>query len=154
MNHSQLSVCDPHPDRDKPSGPDPTLPDDPRRTHSASPFPIVQGENGVKVGITTILGNEHIRELASQEDLKLIATETALRNIIPKIKAADCDVRVLVAQTSMENCRKIAETFPFFDLLISTGSAGDPTMVPEQVRSQVAKNAIKVKQLLEEFAQD
>lgn len=49
--------------------------------------------------------------------------------------AAQCDLKVLVAFTSLENCRKIARDFPNFDVLVTAGGAGDPTLHPEVIQA-------------------
>jgi hypothetical protein len=42
---------------------------------------------------------------------------------------------VLIAFTDLENCRKLANQFPVFDVLVTAGGAGDPTFQPEPIQA-------------------
>lgn len=96
-------------------------------------FQIVE-RNGKKIGVTTLLGNEHLDEL-KQSGLDLQAAERSLGPVIAKMNAASCDMKVLVAFTSLNNCRKLAQQFPVFDVLVTAGGAGDPTLHPEVIQA-------------------
>ena len=69
-------------------------------------FKIIQ-RNGKKIGVTTLLGNEHFAAV-KQPRVDLKEAELALPPVIEAMTAAQCDLKVLVAFTTLENCRKIA----------------------------------------------
>ncbi len=91
--------------------------------------------NGRRIGVTSILGDESLEKLKNQSDLKFLNMQEGLRQVIPKMRAQKCDFLVLTAQTTMENSRLLAKQFPIFDLLVTTGGAGDPTNLPELIKS-------------------
>ncbi len=93
------------------------------------PFTTVQ-KNDKRVGITMVLGNEHL-EGVSKEDVKAVSPERALNVIAPKMAEAKSDMNVLVAFTSLDNCRDLAKKYPIYDVLVTAGGAGDPTLEPE-----------------------
>ena len=96
------------------------------------PFQIVE-RNGKRIGVTTLLGDEHIDGLkeAGNAGLNLKAAERSLVPVLERMNTAKCDMKVLVAFTSLNNCRKLAKSFPFFDVLVTAGGHGDPTLHPE-----------------------
>ncbi len=106
-----------------------TLFDDPTMSNS---FRIIE-RSGKKIGVTCIIGDEHLPALKNQGDLTVIDMQSALTEIVPELQNADCDLHVLVAQTSLDNCRLLAEKFPNFGLLVTSGGAGDPTLMPEEI---------------------
>ncbi len=97
------------------------------------PFQIIE-RNGKKIGVTTLLGNEHL-EGVKQSGLDLKAAEESLGPVIARMNQAKCDLKVLVAFTSLNNCRKLAKRFPVFNVLVTAGGAGDPTLHPEVIKA-------------------
>jgi hypothetical protein len=43
-----------------------------------------------------------------------------------------CDLRILLAHTSLDESRKLAEEFPEFDIVVTAGGAGEPPLEPER----------------------
>jgi hypothetical protein len=56
-----------------------------------------------------------------------------LREVEPQLRAANCDVYVLLAHTSIEASKKLAQQFPLFDVVVTAGGMGDPTHLPEPI---------------------
>ena len=98
------------------------------------PFQIIE-RNGKRIGVTMLLGNEHLEGVPKQTGLELKMAERSLGPVIDQMNKAKCDVKVLVAFTSLNNCRKIAKEFPVFDVLVTAGGAGDPTLHPEVIQA-------------------
>ncbi len=94
-------------------------------------FRVIE-KNGKKIGITSVLSNEH-RGVIKDTDIKTIPAEDGLKKVIPQMQAAKCDLLVLVADASLEESRALAKQFPVFDVLVTTGGAGDPTLMPERL---------------------
>lgn len=95
---------------------------------------VVIERNGKKIGVTMILGEEHTKDLAGKDNLTVVSPEAGLQGVLPELESAKCDMKVLFAFSSPENCRKLAEQFPVFDVLVTAGGAGDPTLQPEIIQ--------------------
>ena len=102
-------------------------------TEFTSPYRVVN-VNGRRIGITHVLGDEYV-QAAQKTDVTVTTPEQALRAVWPKLAAEDCHAYVLLAFTSIENSERLAQQFPYFDVLVNQGGEGEPTMVPRQVRS-------------------
>ena len=102
-----------------------------------APYRIIQ-KNGKKVGIVSIVGAEHVKKAMAGggiEDFKLQMPEAALARVVRDRNFAACDFKVLLIQSEPENCKVLAQKFPVFDLVVTAGGAGDPTLTPEEVKS-------------------
>ncbi len=106
-----------------------------------SPYLVID-VNGKKVGITQILGDEHIAELKDNSELVLSSVKEGLDRTVPNLVTEKCDVNVLIAQTGLNECRELAKQYPVFDILITTGGAGDPTMLPEFIQTSNKRTAM------------
>ena len=91
--------------------------------------------NGRRIGVTSIIGNEHLKPLRDNEDLTVTTPEAALPQIIAQMQQQRCDLMVLTAHAGLEECRELARKFPVFNLLVTAGGAGDPTQLPERIDS-------------------
>ncbi len=85
-----------------------------------------------RIGVTMVLGDEHLSHLPANADVRAIPVDQALSEIGPQMKAARCDYYVLLALTSLEKCRALATSQPWFDLVVSGGVDGEPTLEPEE----------------------
>ena len=90
-------------------------------------------KNGRKIGVTMVLGDDRVDKLKNVDGIELAKPAAALSLVVPAMQKAGCDMYVLVAHASLEQCRSLAEKFPAFDLLVTAGGAGDPTMQPEVI---------------------
>jgi hypothetical protein len=100
-----------------------------------SPFKIVE-RAGKKIAVVSVIGSEHVRKVLAaggNDEYTLTMPETALAKIVADPNFSSCDVKVLIAQSAPENCKTLARKFPVFDLLVTAGSAGDPTLQPEAI---------------------
>lgn len=93
---------------------------------------IIIERGGKRIGVTMILGDEHLESI-QQKNITIQPVAAGLQKVIPKI--ADCDLKVLVAFTEVDTCRKLAKEFPNFDVLVTAGGAGDPTLRPELIKA-------------------
>lgn len=85
---------------------------------------------GLRIGITSVLGDGHHQAVQNQE-ITLRKAGDALAEVLPKLRAAKCDLTVLLAHTSLEEATQLAQRHEF-DLVITTGG-GDPTFQPEKI---------------------
>ncbi len=90
-----------------------------------------------KIGLTAVLGDNEVKALADVvgSDLKLMQVDKALPSAIATLQLAKCDLYILIANTSLDEGRKIASKYPEFDLVISANGAGDPTNAPEKIEN-------------------
>jgi len=91
-----------------------------------------------------VLGYEHLDGLAGVADIQLQKVGAALPGIVEKLAGENCDVQVLVANTSLVNSRKLAAAFPSFDLLVCSGVDGEPTGEPEMIAHQGTDRATQL----------
>ncbi len=88
---------------------------------------------GKRIGITAVIGDEHLTQLPPSSDLRTQAADSALREVIPQLTRENCDVTVLISHTSLEQSRQLAGDHPAFDIVITTGGSGEPTLYPEKI---------------------
>jgi hypothetical protein len=87
-------------------------------------FRIVEA-GGKKVGITAVLGDKLQAEI-NNDQLTLTSAQTALENVVPKMKAAGCDLLILLAHATPEESQALARQFPDFDVVTTASSAEEP----------------------------
>jgi hypothetical protein len=93
---------------------------------------IILERGGKRIGVTMILGDEHLDQV-KQQNVTTQSVADGLQKVIPKL--ADCDMKVLIAFTEVDTCRELAKQFPNFDVLVTAGGAGDPTLRPELIKA-------------------
>lgn len=94
-------------------------------------FRIVESE-GIKVGITAVLGSELAAEVQNDE-VEFADPIERLKQVVPELQSQDCDFIVLLAHASLEESAKIAKAVDGIDLVVSAGGYGEPTLHPEPV---------------------
>ncbi|MFT7632079.1 MAG: hypothetical protein ACI87E_003128 [Mariniblastus sp.] len=98
-----------------------------------APF-VVINRGGKKIGVTMILGDEHLESI-KQQNVTTQSVAAGLTKAVGKLQQENCDMKVLIAFTDLEKCRALAKQFPVFDLLVTAGGAGDPTLEPELIKA-------------------
>jgi hypothetical protein len=96
-------------------------------------FRIVE-RNGKRIGVTTVVGKEHVDKFQGNGEYSVTSTPEAIAAVVANPQFAACDFKVLMVQSEVENCRELAKQFPNFNLLVTSGGAGDPTMMPEEIK--------------------
>jgi hypothetical protein len=92
---------------------------------------------GKKIGVTTVLGTDAAKRVLGDEIIKQPALE-GLAAVWPKLSAEKCDLYVLLAHASLDESKALAGKFPEFDVVVSSGGAGEPTLEPEKIPSTKA----------------
>lgn len=87
---------------------------------------------GRKIGITGCLGSEYQSELQNS-DVEFIDPTAALRPVVDELKGEGCDFVVLLAHCSIEESAELAKAVPGFDLVVTSGGFGEPTLLPEEI---------------------
>ena len=98
------------------------------------PFRVVEA-GGKKVGITSILGEKYQAEI-NNDQLTLSSAQTALENVLPKLRAAQCDLLILLAHATPEESQELARRFPDFDIVVTAGGAEEPPHELTKVEGQ------------------
>ncbi len=94
-------------------------------------FKIVQAGNR-KIAITGVLGDEAGSQLQNS-DITVSPAIASLKKIAPAIMASQPHFKVLIAHTSLEDSRRIAQAVPIFDLVVTAGGFGEPLYKPEPI---------------------
>ncbi len=87
---------------------------------------------GRKIGVTGVLGAEYQSKLQSS-DLEFTEPATALRPVVDELKAEGCDFLVLLAHASIEESAELAKQVDAFNLVVTAGGFGEPTLLPEEI---------------------
>jgi len=100
-------------------------------------FKIIQ-IGSKKIGITGVIGDSLINgengsEAFRSEDIPIAPAVAALKLATSKLKAAECDFLVLIAQASLEESADLARAVPVFDLVVTSGGYGEPYYKPEPI---------------------
>jgi len=93
------------------------------------PYRIVE-VGGKKVGITSVLGDKFRTEV-NNDQITLTSAQTGLEAALTKLKAAGCDLLILLAHATPEESEILARRFPDFDVVVTAGGAEEP---PHELR--------------------
>ncbi len=102
-------------------------------------FKVVEA-GGKKIGITSVLGDSYEQKLAG-DDLIHEPALPALEKVSAELKEQNCDLYVLLCHANMEESRKIAAAAPLFDLVITAGGVGEPTLELVEIPGSKTKMA-------------
>jgi hypothetical protein len=100
---------------------------------------------GKKIGITGVLGDSFEQKLAGDELIHEPAGP-ALERVAAELKSQDCDFYVLLAHATLDESRALAAANPIFDLVITAGGVGEPTLELERLpggKTQMAQVGTK-----------
>ncbi|WP_425613398.1 multiheme c-type cytochrome [Anatilimnocola sp. NA78] len=102
-------------------------------------FKVIEA-GGKKIGITAVLGDSFEQKLAGDELIHEPAL-AALEKVSAELKDQKCDLNVLLCHASLAESRTIAAAAPLFDLVVTAGGVGEPTLELEQITGSKAKMA-------------
>jgi len=115
--------------------------DDPENIHYLSANASLLGftpkhrvieKHGKRIGVTGFLGKSHLTKIANGE-VELADPAEGLKESWEALSQENCDLNVLLAHGTLEESREMAKQFPEFDIVITAGGAGEPTLEPETV---------------------
>lgn len=101
---------------------------DPKMT---SPYLVLE-EGGKRIGITAVLGQRN-QLMVNSEDVTMRSAEEGLQAVWPELQKKQCDLYVLIAHATIDESRALAQKFRQFQLVVTTGGAGEPTLEPERI---------------------
>jgi hypothetical protein len=89
---------------------------------------------GHKLGITSVLGSKASAEVRN-DDAEIQEPVTSLKRALVEIDEAGCELRVLLAFATLDETKAMIQACPDFDLVITAGGDGEPTLHPEMVEA-------------------
>ena len=92
----------------------------------------------MRVGITSVIGKNAAAETTS-EDLTVGDIFTTLKPVVIELQQENCDKLVLLAHCTLEETTELAKQFPMFDVIVTAGGAGEPTLEPATVAGSAAQ---------------
>jgi hypothetical protein len=96
-----------------------------------SAFQVVEA-NGVKIGITAVLGASNQKKV-NNGDVMIRDAAEAITEVWPQLEAKACDFYVLIAHASTGESIALGKQFSQFSVVLTTGGAGEPTRQPEKI---------------------
>ncbi len=87
---------------------------------------------GKKIGVTSVISAEWQKKILGG-DILLKSAEAGLDEVLPKLRAAKCDVLVLLVQGTIDESQKLAQKFRDFKVVVTAGGLGEPTFQPEPI---------------------
>lgn len=93
---------------------------------------LVLSAGGKRIGVTAVLGTDRLSKIVSDEVLKS-PPEQSLRQVWAELEKQACDVNVLLAQASLDETRKLAQSVPHFDVIVSADEVGEPAYQAEPI---------------------
>jgi hypothetical protein len=87
-------------------------------------FRVIQA-GGLKIGITTILGDEEAAKVRN-DDIEVVPAAEALTPIAAELAKAGCDHQVLLCFAKPEETKALAARFPQFDIVATSGGIDEP----------------------------
>ncbi|HZL91341.1 MAG TPA: multiheme c-type cytochrome [Pirellulaceae bacterium] len=103
------------------------------------PWQVVEAA-GRKIGVVSVLGDSLRKKIEGDEIVHEPAAES-VRAAAEKLKADGCGLLVLLAHTSLEESRELAKAARNFDLVITAGGLGEPTLEMEKIPGTKAQMA-------------
>ncbi len=92
-------------------------------------------KNGVKVGVTAILGDTY-REQINNTEIEFTPPANALSKVASKL--AKCDVRILLAHATVDESIELAKQFPDFDFVVSADGGDEPPNIAKPIEGAKA----------------
>ncbi len=90
----------------------------------------VDSVGGVKIGVTSILGDAEQRAI-NNPDVSFKPAAAALADVVPQMKKAGAERMVLLVQASKDETLQLVKQFPEFDFVVVSYGAPVPPRQPE-----------------------
>jgi hypothetical protein len=95
---------------------------------------------GKKIGVIAVLGESFRQKLQGDEVTFSPATES-LREAVEKVREAGSTFHILLAHATLDESRDLARQVDAFDLVITGGGVGEPTLEMERIKGSKAQMA-------------
>ena len=87
---------------------------------------------GKKIGVVAILGDS-LRQKLQGDEVTFLPAADSLQAALEKVREAGCDFHILLAHASLDESRQLAKLAGAFDLVITGGGIGEPTLEMEKI---------------------
>jgi len=96
---------------------------------------------GAKLGITSVVAGKQRDELVESIDPGTTIEEPAeaLKQVVPQLKEAGCDFMILLCFASPEESQALAQQFPEFNFVVTSGGPDEPPLELATVTGGTAK---------------
>ncbi len=95
-------------------------------------FHVVE-QNGIKVGMTSVLGKQGTAAAQAMRDLVTLAPEEAIAQVLPQLLAANCDELILMVYGEVEEARALSAKFPQFRWVVAGKGGDEPPKTPAPI---------------------
>ncbi len=92
---------------------------------------------GRKIGVTAALEKKLASQIQSS-DVEVSDPVESLKPVVAELQEQGCDFVVLLAHASIEESARLAQEVPGFDLVVTAGGFGEPTLKPEPIAGSEA----------------
>jgi Cytochrome c554 and c-prime len=99
------------------------------------PVKVIEA-GGIKVGITSVLGETYQKEV-NNPDIEFTPAVDGLKAVMPKLN--DCDLRILLSHATMDETARLAVKFPEFDVIVVADGGDEPPNRPGKIKGSQAK---------------
>ena len=90
---------------------------------------------GIRFGVTSVLGPQHAAKINAPEIAISNDAATSLRDVVPQLATAKCNLRVLLAHATLTESVALARQFPDdFHLIVTAAGAGEPAHVLQGIK--------------------
>ncbi|MCC7473992.1 MAG: hypothetical protein IT425_01240 [Pirellulales bacterium] len=93
---------------------------------------------GVRIGITTVLGQKEVAQMQHAADLKLLGPHEAILEVLPKLSEAKCDHMILLVNAMPEEAKELANRHQEFDWVLATRGTEVPPKEPATMEGRDA----------------
>ncbi|NBW86260.1 MAG: hypothetical protein EBR23_05415 [Planctomycetia bacterium] len=87
-------------------------------------FRVVEA-GGMKIGITSVLGDKEAERVRSS-DVEVTAADAALAEVAPQLAQAGCAHQVLLSWAGADETKALAARYPQFDIVVTAGGGDEP----------------------------
>lgn len=95
-------------------------------------FKVIEA-GGMKIGVTSVMGQKEISALKNAGDVTFLDPAEALGQVLPELEKAKCDKLVLLSFAEPAETKALAQKFPVFDFVVTAGGAEEPAREPTQI---------------------
>lgn len=95
---------------------------------------------GRKIGVVAVLGDD-LRKKVTSPDVIQQSVDDAMKQVMPEVRNATYDFRVLLAFADEDAARDIAKRYMMFDLVVASSGSADPTLELEPIETTRSKLA-------------
>ena len=94
---------------------------------------------GKRIGVTAVLGRRHLEVVKNSADVTWVDPSEALQNLMPALEGEQCDLLVLLVHADPDEATALAQQFPQFQLVATTGGAEVPRDRAREIEGSAAQ---------------